>query len=143
MKFFSINKALAPVITTIIVIISLGAVYFFIYLPHNEKTLREQHFRTLKTIDENIHSKVENSVALLNNLIRAYNAQRIDTTGINDYISRYPKDKFILTPISKIPQAKDTNSNTGHRFQACILPATVLASIKTATSGSWGAWMMS
>jgi len=112
MKFFSINKRLAPVITTIIVIISLGAIYFFVYLPHNEKTLQEQHFRALKTIDENIHSKVENSVALLNNLIRSYNPQRKDTAGINNYISRYPKDKFILTPISQIPQAKDTNSNT-------------------------------
>jgi len=108
MKFFSINSRLAPVITTIVVIVSLGAVYFYFYLPHNEKTIRSQHFRTLKTIDENIHAKVENSMALLNNLIRAYNNPRMDTGQVNKYISTYPKDKFILTPITP---TKDTSGN--------------------------------
>jgi len=53
---FSFKKQV-PVLTTLLVIISLGLAYFFIYIPHNEKIIQEQRFRVLQNIDENTHIK--------------------------------------------------------------------------------------
>src|SRR5690349_10734156 len=72
MKFFSFNKSQGAVLATILILIFLGAAYFFIYLPNNEKRIQEQHFRALQNIDRNIHTKIDNSVALLRNLLNAY-----------------------------------------------------------------------
>src|SRR5438552_11085811 len=107
MKLFQVNKNLAAILTTLLVIISLGAIYFFIYLPHNEKDLQKQRFRALQNIDRNIHEKIENSVALLNNLLSSYQKKLKDKDGsteVTNYINEYSKENFILIPIKKIPR---------------------------------------
>lgn len=43
-------------------------VYLFGYIPHNEKVIRAQRFKVLQDVD----TKIENSVALLDNLLTAY-----------------------------------------------------------------------
>lgn len=98
MKFFSINKNQAAVIITILVLIFLGAAYFFIYLPGNEKRIQEQRFRALRNIDRNIHTKIENSIALLNNLLNAYqSADPARRAQLNQYINGYSSNNFKLT----------------------------------------------
>jgi len=94
---FSFKKQ-APVFITLLVIISLGLAYLFIYIPHNEKIIQEQRFRVLQNIDENIHRKIENSVALLNNLLKAYEEppeikenKKIKPDVINEYIKNSPQ----------------------------------------------------
>ncbi len=96
-NFFSISKNQVAVLTTLVVLIMLASVYFFIYLPANEKTLQAQRFRALQNIDRNIHAKIENSVALLNNLLTEYqtgNAGKRDT--LKKYIEGYSKTNFTL-----------------------------------------------
>lgn len=72
MKLFSVNKKQSPILITLLAIISLGFIYVFIYIPRNEKIIREQRFRVLQNIDKNVHEKISNSVILLKNLLTAY-----------------------------------------------------------------------
>ena len=112
MKFFSINRSHALVLTTLLVVIALGAIYLFIYLPHNEKNIEAQRFRVLQNIDENIHAKIENSVALLNNLLTAFQTKPSDSNKIKKYIDRTSKENFILIPRKIIPrETRDSLNN--------------------------------
>src|ERR1700755_3339537 len=101
LKFFSFNKRQTGIIVTLIVLISLGACYFFIYIPANEKTVQQRRFRCLQSISDNIHFKLDNSVSLLNNMLVSYlqpqgknKAKEIDDLKV--YIDRYPKKDFVL-----------------------------------------------
>ena len=108
MKFFAINKNQAAVLATLMVLIFLGALYFFIYLPNNEKRIQEQRFNALQHIDRNIHTKIENSTALLNNLLTAYQAAgKTGRDSLMDYITNYPTNNFtITTPVVNSPRQK-------------------------------------
>lgn len=97
MKFFSISKNQATGFVTLLVMICLGAGYFFIYIPSNEKIIQEQRFRALQNIDRNIHAKIDNSMALLNNLLTDYQLNIPGRDTLKKYISQYPKDNFILS----------------------------------------------
>ena len=97
-NFFSINKNQAAVLTTMVVIIVLASIYFFVYIPGNEKSIQQQRFRALQNIDRNIHAKVENSVGLLNNLLSNYQkGGPEERKAIRKYIQDYSKTNFTLT----------------------------------------------
>ncbi|MDQ6902328.1 MAG: cache domain-containing protein [Bacteroidota bacterium] len=91
MKNLSFNRNNIAVLITLAFVLFCGAIYFFIYVPSNEKALQEQRFRTLQNIEENIHKKIGNSVALMNNLLK-------DTVDVNyiDYLNSNSKEKFTL-----------------------------------------------
>jgi len=98
MKFFSINKNQSAVLVTLIILIFLGAGYFFIYLPYNEKRIQEQRFNALQNIDRNIHAKIENSISLLNNLLTNFQyANEEDRRNLTRYINEYSSASFKLT----------------------------------------------
>jgi len=100
MKLFSINKNQAAVLTTLLILIFLGAGYFFIYLPNNERRIQEQRFSALRNIDRNIHTKIENSIALLNNLLTAYqkaNTNSGELEKLLNYIRSFSNTNFTLT----------------------------------------------
>ncbi len=98
MKFFSINKNQSAVLLTLIILLFFGAVYFFIYLPYNEKRIEEQRFNALQNIDRNIHSKIENSISLLNNLLSNYqSANEEERKNLIRYINDYSSAGFRLT----------------------------------------------
>jgi hypothetical protein len=79
-------------------LIFLGAGYFFIYLPHNERRIQEQRFSALQNIDRNIHTKIENSVSLLNNLLNDYQGQTTEgRVKLIKYINEYSSVNFRLT----------------------------------------------
>ncbi|HEX4373820.1 MAG TPA: hypothetical protein VHZ50_10995, partial [Puia sp.] len=118
LKFFSFGKNQAGVLITLLALISLGACYFFIYLPNNEKAVQERRFRCLRKIDTNIRIKIDNSFTQISNLIYDYDKNHpVDTSNhhkknhskdsiarkkdslfreLNTYISEYPKDNFTL-----------------------------------------------
>jgi len=103
MKFFSINKSQSAVLVTLIILLFLGAGYFFIYLPYNEKRIDEQRFNALQNIDRNIHAKIENSISLLNNLLSNYQyANEDDRRNLTRYINEYSSASFRLTTPSVI-----------------------------------------
>ena len=72
MKYFSFNKNYNDLLITLLVLIFLAAGYFYLYVPQNEKKVQEQGFRSLQNIDKNIHLDIDNSIALMHNLLFAY-----------------------------------------------------------------------
>lgn len=97
MKIYSANKGQLPAIITLLVVVFLGACYFFIYVPANEKIVQGQRFRSLQNIDRNIHTKIDNSLAMLDQLIPAYHGEPGNKDTITRYIVNYSKDNFTLT----------------------------------------------
>ncbi len=107
MKLFAINKNQGAVLTTLLILFFLGAGYFFVYLPNNERRIQEQRFSALQNIDRNIHAKIENSIALLNNLITNYqNADEAGREKLKKYITGYSSTNFTLTIPSIIAPSK-------------------------------------
>lgn len=100
MKFLLLNKSQGYILATIMALAFLGSCYFFIYLPSNEKRVQQQRFRTLQNIDRNIHDKINNSGALLGNLMNDY--KQSNKERINNYISKYPADKFSISPVNQV-----------------------------------------
>ncbi len=109
MKYFSFAKNSNDVLLTLIVLICLGAGYFFIYVPQNEKSVQEQRFRSLQNIDKNIHAKIDNSIAIMDNLLKAFISKQ---PGIDGYIKSYSREQFTLSyPVEKKYSATATDSN--------------------------------
>jgi hypothetical protein len=96
-RFFSIGKNQTTTIATLAVLVLLGASYFFVYVPNNEKTVQARHFRCLQNIDGNIHEKIKTSIATINGLLEAANK---DSIGVRNYIRHLPDDNFRLLPIT-------------------------------------------
>ncbi len=101
---------------TLLILIFLGASYFFIYVPNNEKTVQERRFRCLQIIDNNIHFKIDNSISLIKNLLLAYpkNQDNLKIYSdslkrLNDYITQYSQKDFTLLRIQIVP-AKQKNA---------------------------------
>ena len=63
------NSKQTGIIITILILIFLGASYFFIYVPENEKKVQERLFRSLQNIDSNILKKINEDTSLINNLL--------------------------------------------------------------------------
>ncbi|HEX8277123.1 MAG TPA: hypothetical protein VF540_00450, partial [Segetibacter sp.] len=103
MKLLQLNKSQGYIFATLLCLVFLGCAYFFVYLPNNEKRVEEQRFRTLQNIDRNIHQKIDNSISLLNNLLTSYPD---DPAYLNSYISNYPREKFIVSPVIIIDSSK-------------------------------------
>ncbi|MEO6550101.1 MAG: carboxypeptidase-like regulatory domain-containing protein [Ferruginibacter sp.] len=107
MKIFAINKSQAAVLTTLGILLFLGATYFFIYLPQNERRISEQRFKALQNIDLNIHTKIENSIALLNNVLTNYLKEGDDQRQrITKYIRGYSSTNFTITAPTAAPRPK-------------------------------------
>src|SRR5437762_3080597 len=105
MKILSSIRKHAIAFTTLFVIIALGLIYLFGYIPHNEKIIREQRFKVLQDIDKNVHAKIENSVALLDNLLTAYEPRRgkeepakFDSVVLENYIKYLSGKNFSIIP---------------------------------------------
>jgi hypothetical protein len=98
MKLFSFNRNQVAVLVTIMVLVVLGALFFFVYMPNNEKRIQKQRFQALQNIDANIRVKIENSVSLLNNTMTDYlkgNSAHQDT--LKEYILGFPRNHFTLS----------------------------------------------
>ena len=113
MRYISYNKNHNAVWITLGVIFSLGASYFFMYIPQNEKWLQAQRFRTLRNIDSNIHKKVENSVGLMQGLLKKYPPQNTD---ILNYIKNYNQQAngFILSKPRNISGNQNEKNDTAY-----------------------------
>jgi hypothetical protein len=116
-KSFSVNRNQVAVFSTVLVLIFLGASYFFIYVPDNEKTVQERRFLCLQNIDKNIHSKIENSASMLNSLLTAYpensSKKKPDSlkklNKLKKYVESYSKKNFTLLFIDSL-KAKEKKS---------------------------------
>ncbi|WCT10639.1 hypothetical protein [Mucilaginibacter jinjuensis] len=98
-NLFSFSRSQSVIIATLIVILVLGVLYFFVYVPHNQINLETKQFRALQNTEQKISDKVDNSLALVHNLIRNYkaNAADYDTAKIHRYIDSYPQKDFNLS----------------------------------------------
>jgi hypothetical protein len=97
-KFFSSIKAHINSLITLFVILIVGAYYFFIYIPNNEKTVQERHFRCLQNIDKNIRDKIKGSVQVLATILNSINKQGDLPSVIidNGYKKKYGTLPFVL-----------------------------------------------
>ena len=94
-------------LTTVAVIVLLTLGYLFIYLPNNEKNIQAQRFRALQNVDRNLHDKIENSVALLNNLLSEFEKSKPEkTTDLENYIQQYSTKNFTLLQPESIHREK-------------------------------------
>ncbi len=82
--------------------IFLGACYLYIYIPNNEKIVQERRFRCLQNIDNNIHSKIDNSLSQVNSLLIPYNHPNYKKDTLDKYLKDYAKDNFTLIPVKKL-----------------------------------------
>jgi hypothetical protein len=105
MKILSSIRKHAIVFTTLFVIIALGLIYLFGYIPHNEKVIRAQRFKVLQEVDKTVHTKIENSVALLDNLLTAYEPRtgkeepvKFDSSVLENYIKYLSGKNFSIIP---------------------------------------------
>ena len=109
-KFFTFTRNQGVIMVTLMFVLLLGGIYFFMYIPNNQRNLEEQRFRCLQNIETNIHAKIDNSVALLNNLLVTWQKDdpQYNKKRLNQYIKNYPQQNFTLIPVSK---AKITPEN--------------------------------
>ncbi len=101
LKIFSFGKNQSGVLITLMVIIALGACYFFLYLPKNEERVQERRFRCLRKVDFSLHDKIETSkkqIATLANDYDKYSSdKRSDSLAeLRKYIAGYSKRNFTL-----------------------------------------------
>ena len=102
-NFFLISKSQVSLFTTIVALVVLASLYFFIYIPDNEKAVQQQRFRALQNVDRNIHSKLENSAALLNNIVNKFQyGTGDDKKAVEKYIANYPIKNFKITALDTI-----------------------------------------
>ena len=123
MKSLLPGREQIPAIITLIIVLCLGAGYYFIYLPGNERDIQKWKFRTLKNIDTNIQKKITNGYDLLGTYLRhdstisnyiielkkqvpdikIRNKQFLDSLGkINKVISKFSNNKFSTDTISGV-----------------------------------------
>ncbi|MDB4900867.1 MAG: hypothetical protein JWQ63_148 [Mucilaginibacter sp.] len=110
MAGFSIGKQNIAVLGTVLAVIFLGACYFFLYIPNNEKTVQERRFRCLQNIDGNFHSKIESSFFQVNSLFKTYPKYSLT---LKTYIDKYPKTNFALIPVRKLSKKESQIFKTG------------------------------
>ena len=96
---FSFGRNRGVVFATLLVIITLGAAYFFVYVPNNQRALEEKQFRCLQNAAQNISDKIDNSLATLNNLMSNYQpfSKAHNNAKLLAYINNYPTKNFTLT----------------------------------------------
>lgn len=101
-RFLSFNRNQVLVLITLAFVLTLGVIYFFIYVPNNQEELESQRFRCLQNIETNIQAKIDNSVLLLNQLLTAYkkDSSYYDSNKINKFIKTYSTQNFRLQPIT-------------------------------------------
>jgi chaperone required for assembly of F1-ATPase len=99
-KLFSISSSQAPILVTLFTVILLGVIYLLVYIPQNENEVKEQRFRSLQRVDDNVHEKINNSIALMDGLLRAsFNSQIRDTSySFQQYIEHYDSSNFHPLP---------------------------------------------
>jgi hypothetical protein len=108
---FSFSRNQTIVLATLFFVLIIGAIYFFIYVPNNQNELEAQRFRCLQNIEINIQSKVDNSIALLNNILNTYNVNHplYNREKLNKYLEHYPRKNFILEPVKPVQETEDKN----------------------------------
>jgi hypothetical protein len=115
MKFFTALRNQAAAIVTLLCMLLLGLGYFFMYVPANEKNIQEQRFKALQHVDKNIHEKIENSVALLKNLLRSYSNPQ-NQQSVKEYINKYSPANFTLTDPTDQQVNADSTANMPDNF---------------------------
>jgi len=98
-NLFSFGRNQGVVLATLLLVIAIGAAYFFAYVPNNQRALEEKQFRGLQNTETNITNKIDNSLALLRNLVNNYEqpAAGYSREKLIRYINSYPTKNFTLS----------------------------------------------
>ncbi|NIJ54417.1 PDC sensor domain-containing protein [Dyadobacter arcticus] len=108
---FVVKRKHRAVIFSILLVLFSGVTYVFVYIPENQRNLEQLRFRSLQTIDNNVHSKIDNSVVLLNQLLETFKNQRpeynYNKDTLREYIRTYPNDKFKVSQVDSMPATSE------------------------------------
>jgi hypothetical protein len=105
-KYFSISRKQTTIVITIITLAVLGAWYYLVYIPGNEKHLYEQHFRWVQNIDKNIRNKIDASDSLVGNLLKAYVDYKKPDSIAEKYIRKYYTRNIPISITTDTSQSK-------------------------------------
>lgn len=131
----AINRNRLGVIITAVILLLLGAIYFFVYLPANEKTVQERRFSSLQKIDSNIRSKVNNSAEFISNFLNSPNTQD-DANKLNSYLKTNSGDNFTLlyNPIIPSLDGKSKKDNSTNNTNIAVSDTSVIIRIDTSNT---------
>lgn len=110
-KIFTFSRSQGVIMVTLLFVLLVSGIYFFMYIPNNQRNLEEQRFRCLQNIETNIHAKIDNSVALLNNLLITWEKNDIqyNQKRLAQYIRNYPQQNFTIMPITIVKSISGKN----------------------------------
>ncbi|SEI44347.1 hypothetical protein SAMN04487995_0776 [Dyadobacter koreensis] len=98
MKSFLPSREQIPFMVTLAILLSLGAMYYFSYLPASQNDVNRWKFRTLQNVNRNIQDKLTNGYTLLETYLPSKNNK--DYKVINRRIQLL--ENFPLMPISPV-----------------------------------------
>lgn len=112
-KAFSIGRKQITVLFTLAIMAAAALWYYMHYIPDNEQSIDEQHFRWLQKTDENIRAKISGVDTLLANMLRAYMDSSQSEKNVENYIRKYVIPDASLTAFTTPTQQNTINQKKG------------------------------
>ncbi|MCE7066961.1 cache domain-containing protein [Dyadobacter sp. CY326] len=110
MKSLLPSKEQIPLFMTLAAVLTLGAGYYFVYLPNNEQQIEKWKFRTLQNIGKNVHEKILNGQALLQTYLDNDSLKKHGITRLNANLVLLRNNSNL--PIDTITNLSLTKSDT-------------------------------
>jgi len=138
MKSFLPSREQIPFMVTLAILLSLGAVYYFSYLPASQNEVNRWKFRTLQNVNKNVQDKLANGYTLLGTYMTSNDSSEFKQ--INNRIKRlknFPLEsisalkgtagKFSITPQNELLITRTDTINKlkisfRYRFEDFIKP---------------------
>ncbi|HTI57938.1 hypothetical protein [Mucilaginibacter sp.] len=120
-NFLAKTKNQLGIIITVMFLVLLGAGYFFVYIPANEKTVQQRRFTSLQKIDSNIHSKIDNSGNFLATQLHSFD----HTPAYKAFVTNYSKKNFTLLYDPSLPGTPNSTGKNDKRDHGPVVDTSV------------------
>lgn len=108
---FSFNRNQIIILFTLLFVLVLGVLYYFMYVPNNQREIEKQRFKCLQNFEENVNAKKDNSVSLLNNLLNECISNPKGYPQVFSYANNNPH-KYFKLKLSAYPSKNTIDSAT-------------------------------
>lgn len=105
MRFFSLSRERIPLLITLAIVISLGAGYYFVYVPGNESDIKQWKFRSLENTGRNIQSKIQIGHKQLTTYL--HSDKLVDSKGglkdsVNIFLRSLYTENLPISPVTRL-----------------------------------------